>query len=45
MVVNGGPGLVRIPDVVVSMMREGGLASSPMHAITVTDPARALSRA
>ena len=45
MAVNGGPGLVRIPDVVVPMMRERGLTSSPMHAITVTNPARALSRA
>lgn len=39
----GGPGYLHIPKVVVPLMREKGLSESHVRAITVDNPARALS--
>lgn len=39
----GGPGYIHIPKTIIPMMREKGLTDEQIHAITVDNPARALS--
>lgn len=43
MAVNGGPGIVRIPKVIVPLMKKKGLSDEQIQAITVDNPARAFS--
>ena len=43
MAVNGGPGIVHIPNKIVPLMRMKGLSEEEIRAVTVNNPARALS--
>jgi phosphotriesterase-related protein len=43
MAINGGPGIVYIPNKIVPLMRMKGLSEEEIRAITVNNPARALS--
>jgi predicted metal-dependent phosphotriesterase family hydrolase len=43
MLYGGGPGYVHVPNVVLPLMKEKGLSEEQIHAITVKNPARALS--
>lgn len=43
MAVNGGPGIVHIPNTVIPLMRSRGFSEKDIHTITVENPARALA--
>ena len=42
MAINGGPGIVHIPNKIIPSMRMKGLSEEEICAITVNNPARAL---